>query len=1489
VRATPRSLVSLLGLAGLLALLLAALLSPVSGSGAEPAGELVAEPFFGAPTEVFIGASPLEAAGETWATPAVGKGESLARYTDAEGWELMPAPLDAGGEPLARLAFPPDADVGRTTPRGGVVVTATANDEGEELPLLLVREPGGELREPAQPPVALLGPSGKFLRPGVEPQLAASEGTGGATRALVIPTPTFAATAGVLSYLGGTWSSEPVCAGFAAGPACTAPSEEMRTLAIESSEGEAWLLAEDAAPGEGIELFRREPTGGLGGTPVWRQQQLGPGGSLGARFAQEAPGGTPVAARAQGQALTVSAAGVWVDVRIAAGGEDREGTFYFDDAAGEVTGSWCADGGPAALCAATLGAELPAGQGRSFAWPASGSGQPFGRRVVTGLKQGAILSLAGERFERITLGGGAAGAAQGAALTAPDEGWLGATPPLRLTRNPAESGLQAWPVPFRRPLTAVAPEPGAALGSLESEALAVGVSGQVARYVPGQGWEPDFLLTGSGKRATPTLRAVAWPEPERAFAVGDNGAMWVWQKATGLWESDPAAPATQVRANFTGVAFDPNRPSRGYAIGKQGLLLRYARTWTPESLPAGIPGEANLTSIAFAGSEAIVTWQFPVETSPGSTKYEYTGGVIVNDGSGWKVDESAAAALAAMPLRGVPQRAAGLADGGAVLALSGGSSQLLVRESAGGAWQPRGSRAGDPVAVAAVREGGRVRAVISVAEDQRGRELATDEEQVKAQPPPGQAPLLTEPYPLPAQADVLRETGNGWRDEQRRNFPLPEKTEATSYDLPARTEPVLGLLVSADGSGGWAVGGETGVGVRFQGDAVQTAAVMRYGSGAAAPANFSTSAIAPPAGKVSFAVGGDAACAGPCADLTRTGIAPDRWLRAAVSRAAGIAGLRGFLYTGPGVASGPEAGYQTSLAAALGSEGFAREEAAYAQRLGASAGSLPTFAAAAESDLDGSGSLATFQSAFSGYDAPLGSGSPGAGVSPLSATGPGQAYYSFASGGDGGNVRVIVLDYSQPTLGGAQRCWLAGQLAAAGQANTPAIVVGGRDLGRQAPNAAADTGQVVPILVRGTFPAGCPQTAPPAGASAYFFDYPAQNRAYSLTSGGHSMPSFGSGTLGYVPPARRTDTDFVGHGGFLLASVEVSARDPATNVAPVSVQLIPLLGSLALNPTDGTLLRRSRPALFEALARRPLAGIECTGPNAPGGCEVARPDPYVPIPVQCRGSRCPTGVFPAYSFTSSRPDIANFVEPDPASLNPRSVRLVKEKPVLDPHSGLLCAFNAGTTTVTVSSGGLSYSTKVTVLGGTVQRPCGTTPLLEQEQAAEPNPAPPLGPSPAPAPAPAPAPPPPPPAPAPTPAPPKAAPPKAARLALPAALPAVFLPAPVSPPVVVPIVPPPPAPALPLTPPSGTSPVSATEPDEEEEEAYDTVQSMVAVHHGAGPAMVLPGGGPSALPFLLLPFALAAAVGGTVALRGSFGRRRRNPAYQLNSTPHRRYR
>src|SRR5262249_44679086 len=184
--------------------------------------------------------------------------------------------------------------------------------------------------------------------------------------------------------------------------------------------------------------------------------------------------------------------------------------------------------------------------------------------------------------------------------------------------------------------------------------------------------------------------------------------------------------------------------------------------------------------------------------------------------------------------------------------------------------------------------------------------------------------------------------------------------------------------------------------------------------------------------------------------------------------------------------------------------------------------------------------------------------------------------------------------------------------------------------------------------------------------------------------------------------------------GCWMSRAAAPRRNATTNEAPVSVALEPLLQALALQPIDGTLLRRSRPALFQALGRRPIAGDRWgrasagdAVPNPPGA------DPYTTFPPnQCLQANCASMINPAYTFKSSRPDIANFVAQDPNSQDLRKpLQGANGKVVLNGTSGLLCAFNPGTTMVSVPSSGLTASVPVTVLAGSVEQPCGTTRLL----------------------------------------------------------------------------------------------------------------------------------------------------------------------------------
>jgi hypothetical protein len=833
---------------------------------------------------------------------------------------------------------------------------------------------------------------------------------------------------------------------------------------------------------------------------------------------------------------------------------------------------------------------------------------------------------------------------------------------------------------------------------------------------------------------------------------------------------------------------------------------------------------------------------------------------------------------------GIPVQVSGLPDGGAAIGFEEG--EVSERNGPGAPWVPTPEAAGGyPVALQAFREAGLVRAVVSVwPEAGSGVGWNTDREQALAQPPSGQAALLTEPYSPASRGYLERQTPTGWRDEQHESFPVPESTSLTGQvDLPREPDPLLAMVISPDGSSGWVVGGETGSRVVFDSKTVQTASVMRYGAGAAPPANFHEVPI-PPSPGATFAIGGGAECASTCADQSGAGVGPEVWLPAAVARAGAIPGVRAFLYTGPGVARSPEEAVnpESRLGSQLTAGGFAREEAAYAGRLRSGSATLPVYPAPTSSDRDHAGSLATFASAF----APV-AGLPEAELS--------RGYYDFDSTGVGSTVRVIVLDYAESTLGSAQDCWLAEQLAGARSAGVPAIVLGGRDLGGLAEAPPADASETIEIMATGTAAglatAGCAPSRP-APASAYFFDFHEGNRAYRLSAGGASLPAYGSGTLGFVTTGEGV-TDFVGASGFLLASI--GAVDPLTNIAPVSVRLIPNIGELALEAVDGTLLRRSSVALFRGLARRYLAGSSCAGQNPQSGCQGMSPDPYVPIPSTCQGANCATGVFPEYRFSSSDPTVANFVAADPGSSNPHTVLLGSNgKPTADPTSGLLCAFNAGTTTVSIEAGGLAYSTTVTVQKGSVQRPCGTVSLgTTTEQPTVPTPVPPPTATPKPhfsTPS-STLPPPQVPSPLPvvTPHPPVASPTPNPIPHAPAQpfIPSFFTSSPVLTPI-VPIVPPPPPPAVQPTPPSGTSPVTqpafSPEPEEEEEAAFDLVHHAAAVRHGRRAAAanaaypVGSGAGPGMWIVYSLPSLVVIAALSSYGIAGRRGRRQPEPAF-----------
>ncbi len=1400
---------------------------------------------------VMLGASPAESEDETWGFGQSGEQSTLVRYVRGAGWTLGPRLLDTNGQPIARFTLAEPSSNG-LSPLAGQFTSAGSGVLLGEVPgaspgsgreVVLVRDPGGAFRETASIPTEgetpLLKPGESLTVPGRAPLLAPLDEPSSHAGALLVPVSSKGEVENtVLHWNGSVWTSEPI-------EVPESSSGEFHVIGIgASSPSNAWLAGELSSGA--VALFRRSLSGE--GTPTWQAVAPAPGFKPGEPLSVDPHGsepGEPFAVPGSpnilSQVITVTADGVWIDGQRT---DARVSTTMFfkpeGDSGAAATksasiASWCPPPSGAPACEHELPEGLPVGTTRSIAW-ASGSG-PFGDRVITGLSEGVSLRLDGTSFTRVLALGASSspndvGGTYGAAFSNPREGWLGqATLPVHLTLEPQPSRLAPWPVSFRHTLVAVAPQPGVPVGSLSSEALAVGDQGEVARYKPGKGWLPESLLTNSGRRAKPVLRSVAWPTESRAFAVGDLGEMWLWRGETGLWEKDPATPFN-FRGNLLGVAFDPTNPDRGYAVGQGGVLLGYGKSWTQEPLPPQVSG-ANFTSIAFAGSEAIVAYRI----LPDPSRNRYVGGLIVNDGSGWRVDEGAASAQGA----NVPEVVAGLPDGGAAFAASGSEpADVFERSGPGASWQasatplPGGRQ---PGALALFREGGALRAIAS------GTALNTYTVESETPAPTGSPPILIKPYPLEASAEsgVLRQTAVGWSDEEHElNNARDPAGGYHAWDTPYQPDPVSAVLTDASGTQGWAVGGF--VETEHEG-VLDTADIERYPADGVTPPGIGSSTIPTDATAATFAIGGGAQCAAPCADRAQARPGPDSWLTSALSRTAQIPGMRAFLYTGPRVTSGQTDGPSTLPIP------YGRELARYADVLASSA---PTYAAPSPTDLAGGGGESLFEQAFASFAAPFGEGPQAGAMVPAGGAreeeckgGSGcQSYYAMDSQGTAGTVRVIVLDDSTD-VSFTQRQWVESELQVT-KAGEPAIVVGDADL-----NAQISAGDPSAIALAGVLEGG--------GASAYFFDSPEENVKGSLT-GAPDVPVFGSGTLGYVSFVKESAGDFLGASGMLLAEIHFAEPLPGNRVR-VTVRLVPNIGELALEAEEGTLLHRSQAAMFQALARRVRAGNRALKNSLS-----LETDPYIPIPSNCIGTACSHGLLPEYSFSSSRPDIGNFVKQnlEVAGAQPTPV-LEHEEVVPDPSSGLFCALNAGTTIVTITAGGLSSSLPVTVQAGSVRRPCGTTRLKElpaQQSAAAPVPPPapapaPAGPAPATAPTPL------------VPVPPAPAVPVPPAVVHPAPAKAFFfLPPALGSPVLAFVPPPVPTPARP-TPPSGTSavtsPVEAAEKEEEQEEATEQVSNQAVAYRANEHEPLSP---------YILGIVLLAAVAG-VSLRRRPGRGRRD--------------
>ncbi|MDW5597977.1 hypothetical protein VSS74_26720, partial [Conexibacter stalactiti] len=1310
-----------------------ALLLAVATTPARAAG--TAQPVLGlADSETIVmGAATAGAAGETWAyrqapldLPLLQEPAGLLafgpvanptspsqqlffeRYDDATGvWSAAQTPVDEQGQPYRGPR--PNAASARITPRGGGVLVGSDPQRARgSQTVVLVRNataPGDRFTALPQPPADIVLPADELTREPAE-ALAQEDGEGHVALAaydtaagrtgLFVGLTGRPAERAVAHWDGSAWSRETIEL-----PTETAASFSILAIGATSPDNAYLLARTDATLEQGVVLYARvADDDGIRWVPRQLAAPL-------FEQARTAASGVELLSAFDGdllQALTVTADGLWIDGELQLdGGRHSDFTLHWSRTQERVTGSWCDATAPdgAALCDRPLGLRFGRRAGyRSFAF----AGEGFGSRVLTNplaeggddtSNAGTWARFDGERFTRQP-GAGDNYRASGGFVSA-DRGWIEG--PVQVTDAPTPSRFAQWPVSLRAPLAAIVTAPDGVRGSLASGALAVGASGAVARFTPGGGWEREFLLSSTGAVSAPQLRAVAWPEAGRAYAVGDLGAMWLWRSETGLWERDAAAPIA-FDGNLMGVAFAPGDGQRGYAVGRAGVLLAYGKTWEQQVLPPGFE-RADFSSIAFAGQQALV--------AAGSD-------VLLNDGSGWRVDTGLHELLARSTSQARIVTVAGLPDGGAIAA---GGGVVFVRDSATAAWRPSAAPlpAATVVAAAPVRVGERVRAIVSVTPG------ATWPIPTVLPPPDPELPdPVLPPFALPGDGYVLRETDSGWRDEQRTAY------AGVTNDKPQKSDPVAAFALDPVSGAGWAVGGwsgqpdSAGRGTSASGSGatvrarVQTAAITRYAPDAVPESPIGTAAagVALEPGTVTFAVAGHATCDGPCSLLAGAGLGPDRAVSALVDSLRPLTGLAGgpraLLYTGGRL--------PTTSATATPAPDSARLAELLAQS------PLPVFGAVSAADSLGD-SVAGFRSAFAGMPAPFGTAAAPPGAIPVgngdTSIGT-RTHYAVDSSGGNGIVRVIVIDNSRGSLAASdpyqvplepQEPWLRATLQDARAQGVPAIVVGSRDLNtRFVPrsNVADDGDAIARLLVD-------------EGASAYLYERPEEQRVTQIPAGGaQTIPAYGTGTLGYRSPIanaqqpEQADAVF-GDSGYLLLSLDLLRRDPATNRAPVSVRMQPLIKQLSLAAIDGTLLRRSRPALFQGLGRRPLGG-DRWGPisASDGSPNPTGADPYVSFPAAlCLQANCGTRLTPEYRFSSSDPDVADFVAVDPNTANLRKpLQGADGKVVTDATSGLLCAFNPGRTTLTVSAGGMSYSQVVTVQTGSVQQPCGTRPLSPEK-------------------------------------------------------------------------------------------------------------------------------------------------------------------------------
>ena len=512
-------------------------------------------------------------------------------------------------------------------------------------------------------------------------------------------------------------------------------------------------------------------------------------------------------------------------------------------------------------------------------------------------------------------------------------------------------------------------------------------------------------------------------------------------------------------------------------------------------------------------------------------------------------------------------------------------------------------------------------------------------------------PPIIPPFPLPGDGYLLRETDSGWRDEQRTAF------AGSGADRPIKSDPIARAARSTPTAtaGRSAAGAASATPPAAASSArnaerprdrarVQTAGDLPLRRRPAPPParRARRRAVPLPAGPARLrGRPGTPQCERPCADLAPQAHRPRP--HAGARRSRSVAGAARAAERARACCSTRAAGCARRGARR------AREAARYAALLASQPGA-PGLPGARQRPtprrrVDG------LQRRVRGLPAPFGGGvgaraastpHPGARRRPARARTTRSTPTAPAA-----RVRVVVIDNSRGLAGGERPAPEPARAAAAvadarrcatrARAGIPAIVVGSRDLNsRFAPRLnVADR--------RRRRRAACWSTS---GASAYFFERPEENRALpdperrrADRSPRSARARSATARRSRARRHRRPDALF-GDAGCLLAEVDARPARPGHQ---------PRAGRRAADPgrsttsrsqaVDGTLLRRSRPALFQGLGRRPRGG-DRWGRGVGGRQPAARPAaiPYTALPARAvRWSRAARrGSTPEYEFTLLR-------------------------------------------------------------------------------------------------------------------------------------------------------------------------------------------------------------------------------------------------------------